>query len=483
MGSSGEVSSGEYGGSASHRADDATAMRPEKSKKTTHIEIKKWLEKHCRMSNLSGSEEQAYSLLNAVDEWWSFEAATRQGLKNFAELADTLADMKSGIARMESKLDKKDSYASVAKNAAKSSYQAGSTQTITTKRALEDERKLRTCVVSVADPKEKANVRLEHTKDLLDKVNRAIGQDGKPAGVRRLQSGDLEFQMASVTDRKKMEAEAGWTKVIAGSASVRRRTYAVMAHGVRMSNINMNDQGAAISGLIAQNKSLHKDLRITKVSWLKSAIEAKKLFSSLIIETTSPNHANAMIKQGLVEDHEVKICTAFHKNIQLGQCFKCYEYGHFARNCKATAKCGKCAKGHETDKCTETGRCCAVCKTPGHEAWSKQCLVRREHMGRLDIVRAAQPMLYAEEAPSPPPCMSPQIRGRKRDRALSISSGSPTPESMEEGNTDLEVPSSCLTSEWKKAFMGRASGPPAKRNYTHLKINRSHNVIEDDAEL
>lgn len=465
------------------REGDAPAMRPDSSKKETHLGIKKWLEKNCRKSNLTDSEEQAYKLLNAVDEWWSFEATTRQGPKNFADLANTLSDLKKGMDRVEGKLDKKASYASIAQNAAKSSYQAGSPPRITAKRAMEDERKLRTCVVSVADPKEKANVRLEHTKDLLDKVTRAIGQDGKPAGVRRLQSGDLEFQMTSIADRKKMETEAGWTKVIAGSAQVRRRTYAVMAHGVRMENINMNDQGAAISGLIAQNRSLHKDIRITKVSWLKSAIEAKKNFSSLIVETTSPSHANAMIKHGLVEDHEVKICTAFHKNIQLGQCFKCYEYGHFARNCKSGTKCGKCAKGHETENCTETSRCCAACKTPGHEAWSKLCPVRREHMVRLDVVRAAQPLLYAEEAPSPPSTVSSQVRGRKRDRALSIGSVSSSPESLEEQNGSLEVPSTGLTSEWKKAFTGRASGPPAKRNYTHLKINHSQNVIEDDEDL
>lgn len=59
---------------------DALASRPDVSKEETNLGIEDRLTKHCKKSNLTeGEEEQAYKLLTAVDEWWSFEAETHRG--------------------------------------------------------------------------------------------------------------------------------------------------------------------------------------------------------------------------------------------------------------------------------------------------------------------------------------------------------------------------------------------------------------------
>ena len=93
------------------------------------------------------------------------------------------------------------------------------------KRIMDEERKMKSRIISMTDPKEKANVRLENLKDILDKVARVIGDVHKPAGVRRLQSGDLKIRrfeisddLSSTVDKKKAEAATNWTKVINGDA-------------------------------------------------------------------------------------------------------------------------------------------------------------------------------------------------------------------------------------------------------------------------
>lgn len=77
--------------------------------------------------------------------------------------------------------------------------------------------------------------------------------------------GDLEFQMASSEDKQKAEAAPNWIKVVAGWAKVQRRLYGVVAHGVRISNIDVNNQKETIQKIITQYARLHKKSKIKKI--------------------------------------------------------------------------------------------------------------------------------------------------------------------------------------------------------------------------
>jgi hypothetical protein len=56
-------------------------------------------------------------------------------------------------------------------------------------------------------------------------------------------------------------------------------------------------------------------------SWMRKAVEQKKRYSSLIIETSSPATANAIIQSGLIVDSELKECERFKVEAKLTQCF------------------------------------------------------------------------------------------------------------------------------------------------------------------
>ena len=465
------------GGESGRIAITKPGMRPSSSRKETHKGVKNWLEQHLLSNTLTESEKAAFDILSEVDDWWSYEAEKQRDSSDTNSLTKTLTEMQKSISRLEEKIEKKPSYATVARPSGRNNAAHG-TPNNNAARELKEQRKLKSIIVRVVDPKERANVRLEHTKDLLNKVGMAIGGNNKPVGVRRLPSGDLEFQMTSLRDKQTAEAEPNWTKVIAGSTQIQRRKYTVMVHGVRMSNIDTSNQQQAIQKILAQNTRLHNNLTISKVSWFQKAMQEKKIFSSLLIETTTPNSANELIKQGMIEDYEVKTCVLFDNSNRLLQCVKCYEYGHFARNCKNVTCCGHCAGAHGTEECNEESTKCAVCHLEGHEAWSPTCKKRQEQKARMKITDTERQTLYVEEET---PHNSTDIgvdRGRKRDRSgHSTDSSSQNSQNIETPRD--QTPQGVQAAAWQSTFQGKARGPPAKRAYTQVKIRQKRSVIED----
>lgn len=240
---------------------------PATFRRAVDVGIKEWLKTYMDNDALSECEKQAFLLLSGVNDWWSYEAFKRKVSDTSRSLTETLTAMQQSIDKLEKKMDNKSTYAAVVSRGAEHAPMTRlSVNNNNVTRVMEEQRKLRTLRVCVTDPKDKVNVRLEHIKDLLDKASRALREGGKPAGLRRLPSGDLEFQMATVQDRQKAEGKTNWTKVIAGTAQMKRRRYGVIAHGVRMINVNTNNQSQSIQRLIAQNTRIHKNLSINKVA-------------------------------------------------------------------------------------------------------------------------------------------------------------------------------------------------------------------------
>jgi hypothetical protein len=72
----------------------------------------------------------------------------------------------------------------------------------------------------------------------------------------------------------------------------------------------------------------------------------------------------------------LSICQ-LKERLELTKCFKCWEYGHKASNCKGkdrTGICHNCSKvGHQSKECKE-GSFCPICETEGHSAGDGRCL-------------------------------------------------------------------------------------------------------------
>lgn len=395
------------------------------------------------LTGSNGTEEgntPAMRLLARVAEFWRKEEPSTP---KSPSLENALEKMQKSIERLEKKAETQQqttirTYAGVAAaarltNTGQAPAYLGKTQI--TSATLEARRRLKTTIVRITDKKEAAGLRAEHPERVLEKIKRAMGSKGdKVSAIRRLPSGDMELHMASVEDRKEAERENGWTLVVAPSAVTMSRTYAVWAHGVRMTNVDTSNQGKAIESLISQNKNRHPDLRITRVAWTNNAVKMKKSHSSLIIEVATPEMGNRLLSEGLVEGYDMKTCTLFHKECRMTQCFNCQHYGHVGRVCRNPARCGHCAKMHNTNDCPTkdmaNSRWCAVCNVQGHEAWYHKCPKRMEQKERARASLAGRPILFveAEEGETRVPRREgaeEADRGRKRGRSCSTLEHSP----------------------------------------------------------
>ena len=201
-----------------------------------------------------------------------------------------------------------------------------------------------------------------HIKNILKKRERALNNTHKLIELRRFFSSDLEFQMTICENKKKVVAKLNWTKTIAKSTQPLQRNYAVIAHDVRMRNVDVINQSQAIKNLTTQNVRIYKNLKITKIVWSQKIIEAKKTFFSLIIEIDFSKTTNRFIKKNIVENHKLKICKYFNKENKLTQYFNCQQYKYINKVCKNVIKYDYYAENYFFSVCDKKRKHCVVCK-------------------------------------------------------------------------------------------------------------------------
>jgi hypothetical protein len=260
-----------------------------------------------------------------------------------------------------------------------------------------EKRKDRELVVTILNESQKQIANRKSPQQVLEdiKAGEPKAATAEAVAIRKLASGDYRVTLTSNDARKTLEQATGWLREVAESAKIRLATYTVRAHGVRVEALDAGNQEQCIETLRNANQKLHPDLNITRIAWPKRTISAKQRYGSLIIETTSIEQANRLITQGIIQEGEIKECDRFIKEARVTQCVKCQEFGHIARFCKNTTRCGRCAGDHETRQCTKpvTVRKCALCKGE-HAAWSDTCRHRIQARGRADLALRTTPALY-----------------------------------------------------------------------------------------
>ena len=75
--------------------------------------------------------------------------------------------------------------------------------------------------------------------------------------------------------------------------------------------------------------------------------------------------------------------------------------GHIAKSCRREARCGRCARQHNTSECTgDPPKKCTNCKAD-HEAWSRGCNVKRTQQEKAAVIRAFTPTHYTNTYKAP----------------------------------------------------------------------------------
>lgn len=259
---------------------------------------------------------------------------------------------------------------------------------------LKERRKAKEMTVRIEDPREVVEIKGKSSKDILQA---AQSVRVKVTGIRQLSNGDIRFHTRLQDARNTLQANIKWTKVVAALAKVQQQTFTVIVHGIQVANINTTNQGRAIANLKKANKRLHQNLDIVRISWPMKAMRLRKAWSSLYIEVTTPEMANRLIAEGLINDYGNKECKMFSKDCQITQCFNCHQYGHVRKTCQNQTWCRHCASVYLLHACPVAGfaKCCkcTICGKK-HKAWSADCKIRQAQKRQVQAAYKVRPRFY-----------------------------------------------------------------------------------------
>ena len=248
-------------------------------------------------------------------------------------------------------------------------------------------------------------------QEIAERLKKACPLEGANiTGVRKLPSGDIIIRANTVETKQRLEKNTHLQSALGGETQVIRRTFAVLAHGIRISIVNTNDQLATAKRLQDQNSTKHPGLEILRTAWPKQVHDSGKTHSSLIVEVASATQANRLIEEGLVEGYDEKQCELFDKTCRLTLCFRCHKYGHRSRACKNDPFCSICGGRHDGRICkaaNKQGKHCGSCYKSDHGAWMEICPERTRQRARTSQAfrsrRTRYPVANITHSHSPSP--------------------------------------------------------------------------------
>jgi hypothetical protein len=232
--------------------------------------------------------------------------------------------------------------------------------------------------VKIPNKAEARELKEQSKEHIVGRIQQAAG--GKTAGhkvlaVRQLRSGDLVVHMDSPAGKKEMETQKSWAEAIAPSAVIRKRTWPVIIHGVRVKDHQLEVWEKHAKSIMKENAKSVPNLRIRGMRWLRRT--NKKEFAPLIIEVDSAEQANRLITEGVVIGYDLKLTERYDASCRITQCFKCQRYGHISSICSNTEKCGHCGGNHNTQECAGLSpaprKRCAACHGGEHKSWLTEC--------------------------------------------------------------------------------------------------------------
>jgi len=123
-------------------------------------------------------------------------------------------------------------------------------------------------VVTITEASERETVRGRSTEEILTNIR---AKEPKKATdnilvLRRLPSNDYHVTTLTEDSRIELEKTTDWLQAFAKTAEVKRTTFAVFAHGIRVKAVNDSNQAQAIETIRYQNSRLHPELEIAKVT-------------------------------------------------------------------------------------------------------------------------------------------------------------------------------------------------------------------------
>jgi hypothetical protein len=159
-------------------------------------------------------------------------------------------------------------------------------------------------------------------------------------------------------------------KHVTSSTYVVFKIFDVLAHDVRVVDVQTKNQQKIIKLIKKQNEILHSSLKITRMTWFKSVVNSEKKLSSFIVEIYSVEQTNRLIKDDLLHEYTQIICELFVNNCRIKQCFNCQRYEHIDKICRYEKRCSICFESYNDFACKVSidKRKCINCEN-NHSIW------------------------------------------------------------------------------------------------------------------
>jgi len=213
--------------------------------------------------------------------------------------------------------------------------------------------------------------------------------------ARRLPSGDviLTFKEAVGTE----DNTDSWVKTAFGpTAILHRREVAVIVKGLPAQRLRTADDTELL-------KALQKDNTIHITRCKKILPKNRDLkYATATLHVSNVDAAKRLCSDGLIWEAQIFDCEPFCADLRTQQCFKCYQFGHVARYCQKTARCGHCAAAAHVEgerSCPEVApsgrKRCVNCKG-SHTAWDRRCPAARAQRDRIKEAYQHRPMQFEE---------------------------------------------------------------------------------------
>ena len=222
-----------------------------------------------------------------------------------------------------------------------------------------------------------------------------------------LRSGDLRLFLRSAKEAEIARTyRDAWVRGFGDAARVILPTWGVVAADIPCKALgplkDKTDRKRIAQELMANNRhAWNNSCEIAHVGWLIRPPPGKKI-SSIVIEFTTPHHANKAIETDTVWDFRTSENTLYNRASRVVQYNNCQRYGHIENICPHDTVYSACAGKHKTRACPDrdTPRLvpkCANCKGD-HTAWYKKCKVYIQKQKKAQRQALHRPRYYRTSA-------------------------------------------------------------------------------------
>ncbi len=230
--------------------------------------------------------------------------------------------------------------------------------------------------------------------EVVRAANQAIGSS-EAIAARRLGSGDIILTFKE--DAQHYKTSENWIQRAFGPKA-QRASRAIVVLAKRLPQRHVKRATSQEGDAFLKELQEGNDITIIKV---KARLPKESDYASLLLSCSSVHGAQKLCRDGLLWEAQLFQCEPYYAEAEVRQCYKCYKFGHIARYCKASAKCGLCGGAPHPEgesSCASAGastkKRCANCGG-NHVAWSRQCPAAKEQRARAEIAYRTRPTQFA----------------------------------------------------------------------------------------